>query len=156
MDEATGGRAYFHHLLVEHGRLNKRLLEIGHEVGDLCQDGRTQDSLAHLARQLTDLRQELQAHFAEEEAGGCLEEAVTRCPSLGIESKAILAEHPRLDRMLEKLLGQTQNLLASPAEIRRDYQAFAEQLRAHDAAENRLLQMAFGAETADYDVEGGN
>jgi len=37
--------------------------------------------------------------------------------------------------------------------VQRDYRAFAAKLHAHEAAENRLLQMAFGAEAADYYVE---
>ena len=154
MNEAEGGHAYVDHLLHEHGRLNQRLLEIGHEVAKLSDAGHPTDSLAHLAQRLADLRQELQTHFAEEEAGGCLEEAVNRCPSLGVDCKAIVAEHPLLDRMLEQLLVQTHNLAVTPADVQREYRAFAEKLHAHEAAENRLLQTAFGAEAADYDAEG--
>jgi hypothetical protein len=57
----------------------RRLLniEISHEVAKLIRVGTPKDSLAHLVQLLADLRQHLQAHFAEEEAGGCLEEAVS-------------------------------------------------------------------------------
>jgi len=154
MNGAEDCRAYVEHLQHEHGRLNQLLLEIGHEVAALGRAGQPEDSIAHLAQRLTDLRQQLQAHFAEEEAGGCLEEAVARCPSLNEDSKAIVAEHPLLDRMLEQLLVQTRNRAVSGADVQRDYRAFGEKLHAHEAAENRLLQMAFGAEATDYDVEG--
>ena len=43
---------------------------------------------------------------------------------------------------------------ATAANVLRDYRALAAKLYTHEAAENRLLQMAFGAEAADYDVEG--
>ncbi len=56
--------------------------------------------------------------------------------------------------MLEQLVAQTRNSAASAVDVQRDYRAFAEKLHAHEAAENRLLQMAFGTEAADYDVEG--
>jgi hypothetical protein len=55
--------------------------------------------------------------------------------------------------MLEQLLVQTRDLTVTPADVQREYRAFAEKLHAHEAAETRLLQVAFGAEAADYDVE---
>lgn len=154
MNEAVGCHAYVEHLQHEHSRLNHLLLEIGHEVGALSQAGQPASSIAHLGPRLADLRQQLKAHYAEEESGGCLEEAVTRCPSLSGETKAIVAEHPVLDRMLEQLVAQTRKPAVSTADVQRDYRTFAEKLHAHEAAENRLLQMAFGTEAADYDVEG--
>jgi hypothetical protein len=147
------GPAYIVHLFHVHDRLDHLLREIGKEVANLNQAGQPEDSFAQVGQRLADLRQQLQAHFAEEEAGGCLEEAVSRCPRLGVDSNAILAEHPLLDQMLEQLLVQTRNSTAPPADVQKDFQVFAERLRAHESAENRLLQMAFGAETADYDVE---
>lgn len=152
MSEGASGHAYIDHLLHEHDRLNKLLLEIGREVANLSQASPSQNALAHLAQQFADLRRQLQAHFAEEEAGGCLEEAVTRCPSLGIDSNTIVAEHPFLDRMLDQLVTQTRNLAVAPADVQRDFREFVDKLHAHEEAENRLLQMAFGAESADYDV----
>jgi hypothetical protein len=56
--------------------------------------------------------------------------------------------------MLEQLLVQIRNRAVSGADVQREYQAFAKKLHAHEAAENRLLQMAFGSEATDYDVEG--
>ena len=154
MSDADDCYAYVEHLQHEHGRLHRLLLEIGHEVAALRGVGQPADAVVRLAERLTDLRQQLQTHFAEEEAGGCLEEAVVRCPSLSEDCKTILAEHPVLDRMLEQLLVQTRNRAVSGADVQRDYRAFGEKLHAHEAAENRLLQMAFGAEATDYDVEG--
>jgi hypothetical protein len=141
------------HLHHEHHRLNQLLLEIGHEVAALSQPGRPEGPLAQLSQRLTDLRQELLAHYAEEETGGCLEEAVVRCPSLAGECKEVLAEHAVLDRMLDQLVTQSRNPAAVSADFAKNYRAFAEKLHAHEAAETRILQMAFGAEAADYDVE---
>jgi Hemerythrin HHE cation binding domain len=152
MNGADDCRAYVEHLQHEHGHLNQLLLEIGHEVAALDKVGDRPDPIGHLARRLSDLRQQLQKHFAEEETGGCMEEAVTRCPTLRESSKGILVEHPQLDRMLEQLLEQAR--AAAAADVQRDFQVFANKLREHEQAENRLLQMAFGAEAADYDVEG--
>ena len=101
MNGADDCHAYVEHLQHEHGRLHRLLLEIGHEVAAFSGVGQSPDAVVHFAQRLTDLRQQLQTHFAEEEAGGCLEEAVVRCPSLREDCKTILAEHPHLDRMLE-------------------------------------------------------
>jgi hypothetical protein len=154
MNEPEDCRAYVEHLQHEHGRLNQLLLEIGHEVEKLGQAGQPENAAANLAKRFTDLRQQLQTHFTEEETGGCLEEAVARCPSLSEDGTLIVAEHPVLDRMLEQLLVQIRNRAVSGPDVQRDYQAYAKKLHAHEAAENRLLQMAFGAEATDYDVEG--
>jgi Hemerythrin HHE cation binding domain len=154
MNEAEDCRAYAEHLQHEHSRLNQLLIKTGHEVKKLGQTSQPGEAIDNLAQRFADLRHQLQTHFTEEETGGCLEEAVTRCPSLSEDSKLIVAEHPILDRMLEQLLEQTRNRAVSGPDVERDYQAFAKKLHAHEAAENRLLQMAFGAEATDYDVEG--
>jgi hypothetical protein len=152
MNESDGCRALVEHLHHEHHRLNQMLLEIGHEVAASDQVGRPTGTYGRVSQRLAELRSELQAHFAEEEKGGCLE-AVVRCPSLSGESKSVLAEHSVLDRLLEQLLTQTRNPAAVSADIAANHRAFVEKLQAHDAAETRILQMAFGAEAADYDVE---
>jgi hypothetical protein len=153
MNGAEDCRAYVEHLYHEHHQLDQLVLEIGHEVAELGHAIRTADARAHLAQRLGDLHKQLRTHFAEEEAGGCLEEAVTRCPSLCDECHAILAEHVVLNRTLEDLVKRSRDPELAPADLQRNYQAFVERLRAHDAAETRMLQMAFGAEAADYDVE---
>jgi hypothetical protein len=153
MNESEGCHALVEHLHHEHDRLNQVLLKIGHEVAALSQPGRPGGLLAQLSQELAALRMELQAHFAEEETGGCLEEAVVRCPSLAGERKEVLAEHAVLDRMLDQLVAQTRNPAAASADVAKNYRAFAEKLQSHEAAETRMLQMAFGAEAADYDVE---
>lgn len=146
--------AYAEHLQREHHRFNQLLGQIGHEVAQLAGQGEQQATIARLGKRLTDLHHELQSHYAEEEAGGCLEEAVTRCPSLAKDSKSILEEHPQLNRMLAHLIAQTTDPAVKPTELQQEWQAFYSKIQIHEAAETRLLQMAFGADAADYDVEG--
>jgi len=153
MNGADDCHAYVEHLQHEHSHLNQLLLEIGHDVAALDKASDRTEPLGHVAKRLSDLRQQLQKHFAEEETGGCMEEAVARCPTLSESSKGILAEHLQLDRMLEQLVEQTPNRAGSSADVQRDFQDFAKKLHEHEGAETRLLQMAFGADAADYDVE---
>lgn len=153
MNGTEDSRAYVEHLQREHHRLNRLLLEIGHEVEELVRVSQPGITFEHVAQRLADLHQQLRSHFMEEETGGCLEEAVSRCPSLSEDCKRIIAEHAVLDRMLEQLVAQTRNQEVLSADVQRSYRAFAEKLRAHEAAETRLLRMAF-SDAADYDIEG--
>jgi hypothetical protein len=95
---------------------------------------------------LVELRSELAHHFAEEESGGCLEEAVSRCPSLSPNAKEVETQHPGLLANLDHIIRQ-----ASPtsqpstiASLHRDFEKFAETLRQHEDAENRILHLGFG------------
>jgi hypothetical protein len=54
--------------------------------------------------------------------------------------------------MLEQLVTQARDRQCRST-TQRCYRALAEKLQAHEAAETRLLQMAFGGEAADHDVE---
>ena len=88
--------AYAEHLHREHHRLNQLLVQIGHEVVQLAGQGEQQATITRLNSSASpSLRDRATAHYSEEEAGGCLEEAVTRCPSLAKDGKTILEEHPR-------------------------------------------------------------
>jgi iron-sulfur cluster repair protein YtfE (RIC family) len=146
--------AYLEHLQAEHHRLNCALLEIRHQFAELNRSTQPPDGLAELTKRLEDLLKELRSHFAEEEEGGCLEEAVARCPSLGPQTKDLMGEHPQLARALEQLLAAMKDRAANQEAWQKQFEAFATDLRAHECAENRLLQTALGGEAADYDVEG--
>jgi hypothetical protein len=102
MDNVENCRAYVEHLHQEHARLNQLLLQIGRDVADLSPPDDQPVRITRVAARLAELRSTVQAHYAEEESGGCIEEAVTRSPSLASNAKAILEEHVVLDRMLEQ------------------------------------------------------
>ena len=144
--------AYAEHLHHEHHRLNGLLLEIGHEVAQLASPEANLASFQRLETRITDLWDQLKAHFAEEETGGCLEEAVSRCPSLAGATETVLKEHQQLAQLLGRILSQVSDP-ATPAEVQASWQAFYNKIRAHEAAETRLLRMAFGHESAEYDTE---
>jgi predicted nucleic acid-binding Zn-ribbon protein len=146
--------AYLEHLQSEHHRLNCALLEIRHQFAELRRNPQPQVAVAALIERLDNLRSELSAHFAEEEAGGCLEEAVARCPSLGPEVKALMGEHPELARALEELLARMKSQTPDEEARQQQFEAFAAALKAHECAENRVLQFALGGDAAEYDMEG--
>jgi len=82
-------------------------------------------------------------------AGGCYDEAVSRRPSLGPEADRLLHEHGELLHQLDRLATTLQSLSESneaTGQFDQELRTFAQQLRAHEAAENRILEACFCAE----------
>jgi len=96
-------QAYINHLLAEHRRLHT-LLRLASAAINQSGDPHRDASPVDMAKILRHAREELQHHFAEEEGGGCLNEAVSRCPSLSPEAKRIEAEHPGLLYEIDRLI----------------------------------------------------
>jgi iron-sulfur cluster repair protein YtfE (RIC family) len=139
-------RCYVNHLIAEHRRLHSLLrhlrVEMAHSLGP-----DEQPSFAGVQQVLTRLRRELQQHFAEEDAGGCLDEAVSRCPRLAGEAKRIEAEHPQILAELDRLIAQSQTLPPTHPNqlaLQREFDRLCQQLREHEKAENTLLSLGFG------------
>ena len=143
-DDSQEFLAYLTHLRAEHRELDKRLRRIEREWTD-----RPSKAVPQVILDLQTLRLDLAHHFEEEESGGCLDEAVSRQPSLGHEADRLQREHPellkQLDRPIEMLKGRTQpDERANKA--KEEFRHFAEALHAHEAAENRILEQSFGVD----------
>src|SRR5687767_7965906 len=99
---------FVQHLLAEHRRLHTMLRlarnAIRHSAGP-DRDATTAD----IIRILRQVRDELSHHFADEEAGGCIEEAVSRCPRISAQASRVQAEHPDLLRQLDALVAQVRD-----------------------------------------------
>src|SRR6187431_766552 len=93
-DEVTC-RSYVDHLVAEHRRLHVMLREMRNAIVRSVEPGED-PSFARVVQILKQLYAELKQHFAGEDAGGCLEEAVSRCPRLSTDAKRIEAEHPAI------------------------------------------------------------
>jgi iron-sulfur cluster repair protein YtfE (RIC family) len=139
--------AYVTHLRAEHKRLREWLLSIEQQwpMERPC----PAEAILNLLDSLSALRGELAHHFEEEERGGCLEEAVSHQPSLSHEATRLEQEHPvlleQLERMIEKL-SAVSSAMESAGTIEKNFRRFAEQLHAHETAENRILEESFGIE----------
>jgi hypothetical protein len=139
-------RCYVNHLIVEHRRLHSLLRQLRVEMGH-CLGPDEQPSFAGVERVLTRLRDELEHHFAQEEGGGCLDEAVSRCPRLAGEANRIEAEHPRILADLDRLIAQSHAsppTLPNQVALGRKFDRLCQQLREHERSENALLAQAFG------------
>jgi len=108
-----------------------------------------QASVQQILASLDEIHQHLEQHFAREEEGGYLEEALVHAPRLKSQAAELMAEHPLLLKKFGELVaaaksgkkGQPQwPLLAS------DLSKAIDELVRHEMGENQLLQDAFAAD----------
>jgi hypothetical protein len=128
-------RSYIRHMDREHRRLGASLGRVRHVLA-----GPAQPKVS-LQRELAALRQELARHFQEEEEGGCLDEAVSRCGTLAHEVRIIEAQHRELLADVDRLI----EIAASGAIARlaADFDRFASAVEEHEALEDHVLQHGF-------------
>lgn len=131
------------HVLAQHRELHDRLVEaraafIGTAGGPTA--------AATARRRVTDLREYLARHFAQEERGGFLEESLARMPRLSRAVREVLGEHPALladiDGLLERLAARDIGTEAW-RQAGRDFEAFASRLLAHERNENAVVQEGY-------------
>ncbi|MEQ8787806.1 MAG: hypothetical protein RIC55_15990 [Pirellulaceae bacterium] len=148
MNELTNGTVYVTHLRAQHHRLHNMILQIERELPFVAEESLPWEPHAHrFVESLTALRDELAAHFLEEQQGGCLEEAVCRCPSLGQEANRLLQEHRVLLAELDEIIANVSRTTTARRirELGFGFERFAKSLHEHEDAENRLLECGFGA-----------
>lgn len=138
---------YVNHLVTEHRRLNGLLRQTRASIvgsGSPDRDARGAEVVEALRR----LQAELTYHFKEEEEGGCMDEAISRCPALSPDVKRIEAEHQDLLAKVASLITQAADGEISVQDriaLETAFDEFYRQIRAHEAAENEVLRQGFGA-----------
>jgi hemerythrin len=151
MCDNAESKIYVNHVLVEHRRLHSMLHKARRAIEQTSGPDRDV-TLQQVAAILRQVRNELAHHFAEEEAGGCLEEAVSRCPRLATALKEIEREHPALLTEVDRLIAMAED---GPADlqhrimIEREFDELCTQLHAHEAAEYAVLRDGFGVANGD-------
>ena len=147
-DNSRESLAYMTHLRAEHRRLQDCLRRIERQWIEEPV-GPAEVIPQRVIDDLRTLRAELAHHFEEEESGGCLEEAVARQPRLSHDANRLEHEHAALLEQIDRLLAKvtaTACLAQSAEEVKTDFRRFAEQLQAHEEAENRILEQGFCVE----------
>jgi hemerythrin len=140
-------RPYIDHLQVEHRRLHHMIQQARAAVIQNSSPDRDA-TVADILRILRNMRQELAHHFTEEEAGGCMDEAVSHCPRLAAEVERIEAEHPDLLAQLDGLIVEAADLDKSVKHrvaFENAFDNLCRQIHAHEAAENSILRQGFGS-----------
>jgi hypothetical protein len=95
---------------------------------------------------LTALKDHLTHHFAQEEAGGYLEEALTLAPRLGATADRLLAQHPVLLARCAELVELARRSGADKTAQRRLHEKFPAMrklLLEHERGENAVMQEAY-------------
>lgn len=146
MREEPECRCYADHLIAEHRRLHWLLRQMRQAITQGVGPDEP-PSFDDVTRLLASLREELVRHFAEEEDGGCLDEAVSHCPRLAGEAKRIACEHPLILKEIDRLVAQTRELSPTPVNqlaIKQAFDRLYHDLCAHEKAENTLLAQGLG------------
>ena len=138
------------HLLAEH----RDLFHLMHSVQlAFAMAGQQRpESRADVLESLHHLREHLGDHFAQEELGGFLEEAMTRMPRLSAAVRSIVAQHPALLAELDGVIEQltiVKNSGKSAAEAQswsgavHAFETFAAHMAAHERSENTVVQEGY-------------
>jgi hypothetical protein len=127
----------------DHRTLHERVKAIGEQMAQLRGPVITPTESSQVRAALGDLRQYLVCHFHREETGGCLEEAVVRMPHLAHEMTVVERQHEPLLKQLDALIaelpdGETPLCVWLPTSVH--FRAFASDLFAHEAAEEKIMQ----------------
>ena len=141
------------HLLAEHRDLFHLMhsVQLAFAMADLSGPP-SPEHRADVLDSLHHLREHLGDHFAQEELGGFLEEAVTRMPRLSAAMRSIVAQHPgllaELDRVIDALtmVEQSRGFAAgakSWSAAVHAFEAFAANMAAHERSENMAVQEGY-------------
>lgn len=107
-----------------------------------------QASVQQIFTCLDALHQHLGRHFAREEEGGYLEEALVHAPRFQARASELMAEHSLLLERFGSLVATARGAVGKPAVwpgIAKDLNEAIEELVRHELEENRLLQESFAA-----------
>lgn len=105
-----------------------------------CEDAR------HL---ISDIRDRFDSYVAEERGGGCIDEAVCRCPRLAPQEREITQQYPRVQALIQQVTRQLDgcDMLGTTGRgVAEDVDALAAALSKLESDERYLLREAFGSD----------
>lgn len=139
--------AFVDHMLAEHRRVDQLVRRALAAIPSWEETDQPQ-WLPLMMQGLSAIRTELAHHFQGEEQGGCLEEAVARCPSLAAEVQCVEREHGELLEHLDALIARCETTACPSAAkaraVDQELRHVVRELRLHEAHENRIMQRGFG------------
>jgi hemerythrin len=145
-------RAFISAFGAEHHELQRLVHALGEAVREKVSWNR--EAAIEVTDLLAELRCHLEHHFAQEEAGGYLEEALTLAPRFSAEAAELLRQHPQmLDKTVSvcKAADRAVNEPAVWAPLKRELTELIKALVAHESAENQIVQRAFNTGRDDLD-----
>ncbi len=103
-------------------------------------------STPRLVELVSELHDQIERHFAQEEVGGYMEEALSRAPRFSTRVETLLKQHHELARAVRDLLSRAQGGRDNPGiwdSLDDDLRALIKKLKAHEAGENHIIEAAF-------------
>lgn len=132
------------HLLAEHRDLFNLIQSV--RAAFAAPGNPTPACRAMVLEAIRSLRSHLSEHFAREESGGFLEEAVTRIPRLSAAMRSIICQHPDLLAELDRVIAGLECAPDSSAAweaARKAYGDFACHMTEHERRENAVVQEGY-------------
>lgn len=138
MNDYDDCHSYLNHLRSEHHRLEFLARQVLYCLRQSSDSSWPDHDRAAVAAKLAALKQELLKHIEEEGRGGCVEEAVSRTPSLSDEARRVYQESEELQEDLLCVMQRVE--FDSLAEASLSFQEFANSLKFHDEHEERVVE----------------
>lgn len=141
--------AYVTSIQAEHRELGCLLHEIEKCVMEASECACDTTAACKLVEALESLQSYLAHHFAMEEEGGYMEDALALAPRFSQQARRLQAQHPTFLFKLGKLLELARSLGeggAGMCDVRSGATDLFKMLRAHEAGENRILEQAFNTD----------
>lgn len=140
---------YVHGVRADHAELETidRALRASLDAGERAQW--KPEATLEILKQLESMSQHLERHFANEEAGGYMEEALALAPRFSSQAAQLLKQHAHLNQSFAQLLSAAQRVKDSPESwscLTQQIVELLKKLEAHEAAENRIMQEAFNVD----------
>lgn len=144
MSEHEDCRAYMDHLRLHH----RHLQQVIERLRSLVFGASGCETAADEARQLLgSLTEHFDHHVAQEAGGGCLEEAICRCPRLAEQAREVSAQYPRIKDRIARLASRfadNKQLGRMGRVAEEELAQLARELSKLESDERYILREAFG------------
>ncbi|MCH5372764.1 MAG: hemerythrin domain-containing protein [Planctomycetes bacterium] len=138
--------AFTSHLRSEHRLLRESLEHVQQRWNKSRRRQLSSRDIDELADSLAELRAVLAHHFAEEESGGCIEEAVTHAPQLSRKASQLEHEDSSLLQQLDDIIRRLRARPKSIGKIEKDYRRVHQKICDHADAESRIVEEGLGTD----------
>jgi hypothetical protein len=141
----TSHEPYLEQALAEHRQVHRAISELERRLACPVEGDEAAQFEAAIAA-LRRLAALLREHFAREEEGGYLEEAVSCAPCIARQAVRLQRQHGQFVQLVDRILDRATR--AKPCrkawvQLAHDFGRLARRIDAHEAAENQILAKAF-------------
>lgn len=127
---------------------HREMRQLVHALRDAVNRNRpwSREVASHAVKAVEAMRAHLRHHFAQEEAGGYLEQALAMAPRFSDEAQVLLAQHASMLQLVDEVAQVARNAVEDAElwpQLKLQVKDLLRKLTAHESAENRIVQQAF-------------